>query len=130
MNKIVCLLITVIILLYAQGCISSSRAQKHNAALNKCLDYGSPSTYKIVNLLYRHDYTALDKWFENMQLQYKQDEQYECYLDEGYATFNQRNMPLQWLDAWVDATGSAIAYTSRGVYKAKQGFGARHQVLQ
>ena len=118
--------------LYGQGCITSLRvptdevrAQKHNAALNKCLDYGSPSTYKIVNLLYRHDYNALDKWFENMQQQYRQDAQYECYLDEAYAIFDQRNMQLKDLDAWVYATGSSYAYVARGAYKVKQGFGAR-----
>ncbi len=125
MKKNVCLLTTVFVLLFAHGCISSSRAQKHNVALNKCLDYGSPSTYKIAYLLSRHDYKALDQWFETMLQQYKQDAQYECYLDKGFAAFNQRNMPLKDLDSWVAATGSATAYAARGAYKAKQGFGAR-----
>jgi hypothetical protein len=79
----------------------------------------------MVNLLYRHDYKALDKWFETMQEQYKQDAQYECYLDQAYAIVNQRNMLLRDLDAWVNATGSAYAYVARGAYKVKQGFGAR-----
>ncbi len=103
----------------------TERARKHNEALNKCLDYGAPSTYKIASLLFRRDYQGLEKLFDTMLQQYEQDAQYECYLDESFETFNQRNFALKDLDAWVAATKSSTAYAARGMYRANQGFDAK-----
>jgi len=109
---------------YAEDKLSttSERAQKHNAALNKFLDYGSPSIYKIAYLLAHHDYASLEKWFDSMLNKYRQDPQYEGYLDQAYAKFKQEYMPMKDLNAWVDATGSSVAYAARGVYQAQQGW--------
>ncbi len=131
------LLIAIIALLSVSGCFFSSkldnvktisdeeRTRRLDEALEKLSDYGAPSKYKISYLLSRHDFRTLEKWFENMLQRYKQDVQFEWYLDRAYNAFSQDIVTPNDLDSWVASTGSYIAYAARGIHKAEQGFNAR-----
>lgn len=131
------LLIAIIALLSVSACISPTkfngvttisdeeRTRRRDEALEKLADYGAPSKFKIGYLLTRHDFQTLEKWFENILQQYKQDVQFEWYLDRAYNAFSQEIVTLNDLDLWVASTGSYIAYAARGIHKAEQGFNAR-----
>ncbi|NTW59495.1 MAG: SUMF1/EgtB/PvdO family nonheme iron enzyme, partial [Nitrospirae bacterium] len=104
----------------------SREAVLNNAALKKELDYGGPDKQTIERLLHQGDFPALEKIYEKILQQYKLDVQYELYFIRAYDLLRLGvSVTSEDLDLWVSKTGSYIAYTARGVYKAVLGFNAR-----
>jgi tetratricopeptide (TPR) repeat protein len=95
-------------------------------SLKKSLEKGEPNLEEIKSLLITHQYQELENQYEMMLKHYKNDVEYESYLNKAYELFNsENNIAVSELDSWVEQTGSYIAYTARGIFKAQKGFQIR-----
>jgi hypothetical protein len=99
------------------------QARRANVALKRSYEFGNPNLSSLQAMLNSHNFKAIENQFEDMLQQYKEDVQYEQFLQASYGLFSPENgISIEDLDLWVKKTGSYIAYAARGIYKAKEGF--------
>ena len=113
---------------HADGVIIQSNKQVElaNLALKKASDMGEPNVSQIKKMLSSHDFQEVEKLYDNYLRQYEKDVMYERLLALSYDLYSQANgISISDLDLWIERTRSYIAYTARGVYKAKEGFAAK-----
>ncbi len=104
--------------LYGQG---TQQAEMNNSALKRSFSLGYPQQVELENMLAQHKFAALDTMFKSRIGVYRNDAQYESYVMAGFDQFSPHfKISEKDLDVWVETTGSATAYTARGVYKALQ----------
>lgn len=104
--------------------------QKMVAASNEYFQQSLPicagDTYRYKKLLESGDYETIENSLGKLVEGYMVDYRLENALIEGFDYFHPDNgFEIEMFDRWVDATGSGIAYTARGMYLASCGFAAR-----
>ncbi len=105
---------------------STEKAEAVNQALKSALQLSSPSAEHVALLLRHGEYDKLDGLYEKAFSDYKQDVLYESPLQKNYELFSPSgSFAPEDLDDWVNASGSAIAYTARGIYRLEQASAAR-----
>ncbi len=110
----------------SQGKTGWQQVEMNNMALKHMSEFKGAPGYNIVQQVSTHDYTALEKWFENALDLYKKDAQYESVLQQGFDNFADKKFFLPSdMDLWVEKTGSYIAYAARGIFKIPDGYIAR-----
>jgi tetratricopeptide (TPR) repeat protein len=96
---------------------SAERAAAVNQALRSALELPVPEVSQVASCLYRRDFQGLEDLYNTCYANYQNDVTYETPLKLGYDLFQPNSViDKRDLDAWVEATGSAIAYTARGFY--------------
>lgn len=107
------------------GTDSQKQVVLSNTALKKLVAYGQPNTDQIKKMLAQHDFASLEKIYDGIFELYKNDVQYEAFLENAYAVFTPKNASIDDLHLWVGRTGSYMAYAARGVYLTNAGQWAR-----
>ncbi|HKK20874.1 MAG TPA: hypothetical protein VJ983_05320 [candidate division Zixibacteria bacterium] len=96
---------------------STERAAAVNQSLKSALELPVPEVSQVASYLYQRDYQGLEDLYNTCFVNYQNDAAYETPLKLGYDLFQPSSgIDKADLDAWVEATGSAIAYTARGFY--------------
>lgn len=113
-------------LVVAQTKIEPDRVTAANQALQAALATGVPNLPLLRADLHTGDFKGAENTFRDAMKRYQENAAYEHYLYFGYGLITQENdIALSSLDAWVEATGSAIAYAARGIYKSELGSDSR-----
>ena len=105
---------------------SAERAEQVNLALKTAMDFpvASPSTVSV--RLMREEYDLIEADYDQYLRRYHDDVLCETPLYESYKMFFPGNqVDPKYLDQWVEATGSAVAYAARGHYKTAEAANAR-----
>jgi tetratricopeptide (TPR) repeat protein len=126
-------LILIGLVMLITGCMSSGfvkpspeRAEAANLALKASLDLPVTSPNSVALRLMRQEYSLIETEYRQTLESYQQNVSYESPLQKGFDLFFPGNqVVLKYIDAWVEATGSDIAYAARGYYKMAQASSVR-----
>jgi len=101
-------------------------AEQATAAQKRAYDLGVPDVDDIKAKLAAGRFEELDLEYNELLAQYFENVDYGRRFEEAYDLFTpENNMQVEWLDAWIDATGSYVAYGARGSFRTTLGFRLR-----
>jgi len=122
-------LIATLTLLIMTGCSQPELTdlQELNTAYIKQIHYSTPAFVEIMPYLETGQYAELDAMFAEFEERFQDDPSAEYSFIQAYAVFadiGRSDYPplMSQLTAWIDTTGSAMAYTARGFFLAGEGF--------
>jgi len=106
------------------------RCRETNNALAQVRDIREPHLGVITMQLKSGDYAAVEELFASAHASFRENPLFEAFMHKGFDLFiPEKKVDLELLNKWVEATGSAYAYTARGVFLAAKGFQARGKKL-
>ncbi len=105
---------------------STERADASNRALKASLDLPTLSPSSVASRLMRQEYAQIEKDYRQNLESYRQNPDYESPLQKGYDLFAPGNeIAPSYFEAWINGTGSDIAYAARGYYRMAKAGSAR-----
>ena len=105
---------------------SAERAEAVNQALKNSLELPTVSPNSVALRLMRAEYGDIETEYGRLFDNYQKDVLHESPFQKAYDLFFPgNNVMLRYIDAWVEATKSEIAYSARGYYKMAQAGSAR-----